>query len=139
VTPLQQEAHEIARKIKPTGDRVLVRLRKDMQKVGLVWLPDGGQSLDIVCSEVIAKGPDCKSRPWDFAPGDNVLHARVVGVAYDAVSGLLGHLSQNKQADYKILREHELLAVVAPESLGHVSGEASYDKGKTGTRSLASL
>lgn len=135
-----QEAHAVARKIKPTGERVLVRLRKDLQKVGLIYLPNGGQALDIVCSEVVALGPEVKARPWELAVGDYVLHARVCGVAYDGVLGLLGKDSQSvKTADYKIILEKELMAVVDPSAVGKIEGHGSYSDGATGVRATADL
>jgi len=140
MTPIQREAFEAARKIKPMGDRVLVRLRKDMQKVGLVWLPDGGKNLDIVCSEVIAIGPRVKLRPWELHPGEFVLHVRVCGVSYDGILGLLGKDSQNvKTADFRFLLESELLAVVDPEAVGKITGGAQYDEGATGIRNTGDL
>ena len=137
---IQEEAAKLARTMKPTGDRVLVRLRKELQKVGLIYLPDGGKSLDIVCSEVIAVGPDVKARPWHLAPGDFVLHVRVVGVSYDGVLGALGKMSQSVEtADYKFLKESELLATVNPDSVGNIVGQASLDGGKTGVRATSDL
>lgn len=106
----------------------------------MVWLPDGGQSLDIVCSEVIARGPGVKAKVWDLGPGDYVLHVRVVGVAYDGVLGTLGQARDNrKDADYKFLKESEILAVVDPDMVGKLDGSASYDEGKTGVRDTRDL
>lgn len=127
----------MARKVKPTGNRVLVRLRRDLQKVGSIWLPDGGQNLDVVCSEVIAVGPDV--RPWDIHPGDFVLHVRVVGVSYDGTLGTLGRQAVTKTANYKILLQSECMAVVDPEAVGKVEGQAEYDEGRVGARDTRSL
>lgn len=140
MSPIQQEAFEAARKIQPLGDRVLVRLRNDMRRVGLVWLPTGGQNLDVICSEVIARGPDVKARMWELAPGDYVLHVRVVGVAYDGVLGLLGKASHDRKAsDYRFLKEDEIIACVDPEAVGKIDGAAQYDEGRTGVRDTRSL
>jgi co-chaperonin GroES (HSP10) len=137
---IQEDAAKVVRTMKPTGDRVLVRLRKEMQKVGLIYLPDGGKSLDVVCSEVIAVGPDVKARPWHLAAGDFVLHVRVVGVSYDGVLGAIGKMSQSVEtADYKFLKESEILATVNPESVGKISGGADVDGGKTGSRATSDL
>lgn len=140
MTPIQREAWEAARKIKPLGERILVRLRKDMQKVGLIYLPDGGKSLDVICSEVIAIGSGVKLRPWELHPGEYVLHVRVVGVSYDGVLGLLGKDSQNvKTADYRFLLEQEILAVVDPDSVGKIEGQAYCDEGRVGVRKTSDL
>jgi len=117
-----------------------VKLSRDLKRVGLVYLPDGGKSLDIVCSEVIARGPEVKARMWELAPGDFVLHVRVVGVTYDGVLGTLGQGRDNrKDADYKFLHEDEILAVVDPSMVGHIDGQAQYNEGRLGTRDTRSL
>lgn len=134
-----EEGMEAARLIRPTRDRVLVELRRDLQKVGMVWLPDGGQSLDVVCSRVVALGPEVKARPWELAPGDYVLHVRVVGVAYDGVLGLIGRQADKKTASHKILKESEILAVVSPDAVGRIDGKANYDEGRTGQRDTRDL
>lgn len=140
MSDIREEAAAAAKRIQPTGDRVLVKLSRDLKKVGLIYLPDGGKSLDIVCSEVIARGPEVKARMWELAPGDWVLHVRVVGVNYDGVLGTLAQGRDNrKDADYKFLRESELLAVVDPSMVGKLDGQASYDEGATGMRDTRDL
>lgn len=136
---LSEEVREAVRNIAPTGDRILVRLERDARKVGMIILPDGGKSLDVVVSQVVAKGPLVKSKPWELAVGDYVIHVRVAGVAYDGTLGLLGKMSQVKDADYKFVKESELLAVVSPDVVGKVEGTSFHSEGRTGQCDLRSL
>lgn len=138
---IKSEADDAAKKILPLGDRLLVRVMRDQRKVGSIWLPDGGRSLDVVIGQVVARGTQVKSKPWDVAVGDYVLFVRVCGVAYDGVLGLLGKMSQTggKDAEYKFLKESELMAVVSPDAVTSVHGGAGYDGGATGMRSTTDL
>jgi co-chaperonin GroES (HSP10) len=122
--------------VAPTGDRVFARITKEARKVGLIHIPHTASSkLDVIVSEVVALGPEVKARPWELAVGDFILHARVCGVRYDGTLGTIG----KKDADYLFLKEQEILAVINPESVGKVDGQAHYDGGALGTKDLSSL
>ena len=137
---IKTEAEQYVLSIAPLGDRVLVEMRRDQQRVGRIILPDGGQSLDVVCSRVLALGPEVKSRRWELAPGDYVLHVRVVGVQLDGIMGMLGgRESARKDASHRFLKESEILAVVDPESVGKIDGRANYDGGALGARDTRDL
>jgi hypothetical protein len=116
-----QEAAE-ARVIAPTGDRVLCRAMPHLRQTGSIILV-GGKRLDVTVSQVIARGPDVKARPWHLAPGDYVMHARVVGVRYDGVLGALGRNAIDREGNLIFLREEELLGVVDPELVESMTGE----------------
>ena len=124
----QASPPDAARSIQPTGDRVLVRPAPHVRHVGLVKLV-GGDRLDVVVSQVVARGPEVRARPWELAIGDFVLHVRVVGVRYDGAVG-----QPLKGGGLLFLKEDELLAVVSPEAADRITGQ--HVPGKDGLTDL---
>lgn len=124
-----------AKRIAPQGDRLFCRYTKETRKIGSVWTPDSAsKALDVVLSQVLARGPLVKAKPWELSTGDYVIHVRTAGLKYDGTLGWLGKQGQTgvKDADYVFLFEKDILAVVDPEMVGRITGEGQYSEGRTG-------
>ena len=128
---IKAEGDELARKIQPTRDMVFCRLLNEDKKIGSIFIPDTFvKGLDLVVSQVMARGPEVKAKKWELGVGDYVLHVRVVGIEYDGILGSLGKDSQQKGASYRFLHEKDILAVVDPGAV--VSGYANASQGSFG-------
>ena len=92
-------------KLKPLGDRVLVRLVKEEEKVGSIIIPDTAKEkpsqgiVEAIGGGVIdAKG---QRRPMHVKPGDRVLFGRYAGTEV-----------RLEDEEHMVLRETEILAVL---------------------------
>lgn len=94
-------------KIKPLGNRVLVRRTKAQQSKGGILLPDSAQEKPKEGS-VIAVGPGAFSKEGEFerlelAIGDKVLFSSYAGVEVK---------TEDKENEYLIMSQDDVLAII---------------------------
>lgn len=66
--------------IKPTSDRVVVRVKEDVVPDGSIYVPESSKG-DVVMAEVVAVGPGRNiSEPMNIFVGEVVLYRRGSGV-----------------------------------------------------------
>lgn len=92
-------------KIRPLGDRVLVRLVKEEEKVGVIVIPDTAKEKPtqgiIEAAGAGALDPKGRRRPMQVKPGDRILFGRYGGTEV-----------RLENEEYMVLRETEILAVL---------------------------
>jgi len=92
-------------KLRPLGDRVLVRLVKEEEKVGSIVIPDTAKEKPtqgiIEAAGNGALDPKGKRRPMHVKPGDRILFGRYAGTEVRLES-----------EEYMVLRETDILAVL---------------------------
>ncbi len=96
------------KKIKPLGDRILVKpvVEEEKTKGGIV-LPDTVSKEKPQVGEVLAVGPgrtndDGKTFPMQFKTGDKVIYAKYSGT----------DLKDDDDEDYLLLSEKDILAIL---------------------------
>lgn len=94
------------KKIKPLGNRILVKRSETAQSVGGIFLPDSAQEKPKQ-GEVVAVGPgkmddEGKVTPIDIEVGDQVLFGGFAGTEVDA----------SEEAEFLVMSEDDVLAVV---------------------------
>lgn len=104
----------------PYNDRVLVEDPPHMaeSKGGIILV--GGKNVDVVCSTIRAVGPNVKDK--SLKPGDRVLHTRVTGVKWEGF-----HEEGLPRGHYRIIKDTELLAVLAPKAVFE-GGTGQFDE-----------
>jgi chaperonin GroES len=92
-------------KIKPLGDRVLVRLVKEEEKVGSIIIPDTAKEKPtqgiIEAAGDGALDEKGKRRPMQVKKGDRILFGRYAGTDV-----------RLEQEEYMVLRETDILAIL---------------------------
>jgi chaperonin GroES len=117
---------------RPLHDRVVVRrLAAEERTAGGIIIPDTAKEKPVE-GEVLAVGPGARDEagrlaPLDVAPGDRVLFAKYGGTEVK-IQG----------EEVVILRETDILGVIAPASAAKAGGGAKHkSKTKTKTRRAA--
>lgn len=124
-----QLGRDTARKIQPLDSRLLVQLDDAERKFGSIVIPRGtAQKLDIVVSKVLARGLAVKTKKWELAEGDFVIHVRTAALKYDGVLGKLG--TKDVGGTVAFVWEKDLIAVVDPKAV--VEGSAQFSEGRYG-------
>jgi len=96
------------KKIKPLGDRILVKpIAEEERTKGGIVLPDTVSKEKPQVAEVLAVGPgrtndDGKTFPMNFKKGDKVVYAKYSGT----------DLKDDNDEDYLLLSEKDVLAIL---------------------------
>ncbi len=93
---------------RPQGRRILVKDPDHQTETAGGLILVGGDRLDLVESTVISVGIDCTE---GLRPGDRVVHTRMTGVRVDGETRL-----GLERGHYRIIKEEELLAALAPSA-----------------------